>query len=588
MKKFAFMVGLFLTWAGIAAAQTFEARVNRSEVPEGETFLLSVELEGAKTNNTPDFGVLNADFTVYSVSNAYRTNIINGQVSQSQQWNLVLMPNKTGTLTIPAISLDQYKTAPLTINVGAVQQTSGGQGQNSGTNENRRNQPRFKIEAEVDNRSPYVQQQINYTLTLYDTGGLQGEEPLFQAADENDWIIKSLGAPEIDTKTIDGRNLREIKFRYAMFPQKSGVQEIPAVRFNGYYLTRDRRSDPFGQLFNDDLFIAGFGMTDVFATKNPVVLTAKPIKINVLPAPAENAGNWWLPAENVSLHAEFNPPRPQFKVGEAVNRTIYLQAAGVIDSQLPDLKFKSVKGLKQYPEKPQVEMRVEQGKIIALEKIANVYIPSRPGDITLPEIAVSWFNVNTKTMEKAVLPAMTVKVVGEAETAAQPPAADGRTGMQTGQTAGMPDQSGIKTEESLSAEQETNLYLLLGGAFILGILLCLALIRLWGWFLAAGGRNYKKQVIKAAKARDLRAVRDNLLAWAAERYPGQQILSLQDIDRAAGDKEFRCELDKLGEALYAKDMHNWNEFLFIRVFNKINKRKKGRRNNNEPLPKLYK
>lgn len=569
MKKFAFVLGLCLLWAANLPAQTFEAKVNRAEVPEGETFLLSVELEGAKTNSTPDFSVLNRDFTVYSVSNAYRTNIINGQVSQSQQWNLVLMPNKSGKLTIPAISLDNYQTAPLQINVGAVSQTAPAQTAAP-------NRPRFKIEAEADNRSPYVQQQVNYTLTLYDTGGLQGEEPVFQSNNENDWIIKSLGAPEVNTQTIDGRNLREIKFRYAMFPQKSGVQEIPAVRFNGYYLTRDKRSDPFGRLFNDDLFFAGFGMTDVFATKNPVVLTAQPIKVNVLPAAAENGGNWWLPAEDVKLRAEFNPPKPQFKVGEAVNRTIYLQATGVIDSQLPELKFKSVKGLKQYPEKPQIEMRVEKGKIIALEKIANVYIPSQPGDITLPEIAVNWFNVKTKTMEKAVLPAMTVKVVGEAAAPVTPAAPT---------AVNNPAPREINT---LTAGEETNLYLLLGAAFILGILLCLVLIKLWGMILSAGGRNYKRQIIRAAKAKDLRLLRDSLLAWATDHFPQRRILSLQDVDDAVNDKEFRCELDKLTEALYAENSQDWNEHLFIRVFNRINKQKKNNGRDNEPLPRLYK
>jgi hypothetical protein len=52
-------------------------------------------------------------------------------------------------------------------------------------------------------------------------------------------------------------------FKYALFPQKSGVLEVPAVRFNGFYLTRERRADPFGSFFNDDMFIAGFGMADV-------------------------------------------------------------------------------------------------------------------------------------------------------------------------------------------------------------------------------------------------------------------------------------------------------------------------------------
>ena len=209
MKKIVLSLIVSVILSANSWAQTFEARVNRSNVPEGETFLLTVELQDAKAKGTPDFSVLNQDFTTYSVSNAYRTNIINGKVSQSQQWNLVLMPNKGGKLTIPSIVLDTYKTNPITINVGAVQQVGGGNASQSQA----ANAPRFKIEAEVDNRTPYVQQQINYTLTLYDTGGLQGEAPVFLADNENDWIIKSLSEPQIDTKTVNGRSFREIKFR---------------------------------------------------------------------------------------------------------------------------------------------------------------------------------------------------------------------------------------------------------------------------------------------------------------------------------------------------------------------------------------
>ena len=90
----------------------------------------------------------------------------------------------------------------------------------------------------------------------------------------------------------------------------------------------------------------------MFATRNPVVLNTKPIEVNVRPIPPANNGNWWLPAESVKLYAEWSPQRPVFKVGEAVSRTVYLKAVGVVENQLPDIKFRDVAGLKQYPEKP--------------------------------------------------------------------------------------------------------------------------------------------------------------------------------------------------------------------------------------------
>lgn len=566
MKKLFLILGLCFLIFGNAAAQTFEAKVNRSSLPEGETFLLTVELEGATSNKTPDFEALNDDFTIYSVANAYRTNIINGNVSTSQQWNLVMMPNRVGKLTIPAISLESYKTQPLTINVGDA-------GTSAKTTTKSENRPKYTIAAEVDNKKPYVQQQINYTLILQDSGGLQGEEPTFQATNDNDWIIKSLGAPEISTQNINGANVREIKFHYALFPQRSGQLEIPAVRFNGYYLSGERRTDPFANLFNDDMFIGGFGMADVFATRTPVILAANPIKINVLPAAKENGEHWWLPAENVKLYAEFKPEQPKFAVGEAISRNIYLQATGVIDSQLPELKFASASGVKQYPEKPQTAMSVDKGKIIALEKVANVYIPTEAGKITLPEISVNWFNVKSGKMEKAILPAMTVAVAGES-TKPEP------------QTT-MPNKQPIAPKTEVTA-QNNSLSLQLGIAFALGVLLCLLIISLGKLLVKLRRNDYVRIISHAAKTGDIYAVRDNLLAWANNRFAGSRILSLQDIDATVGDKEFRCELDKLSEALYSKNGQDWNGSLFLRVFKRICKQKKGFSNNYEPLPKLYK
>ena len=504
MKKIFLALFLIVFLCDSASAQALRAKVNRPQLPEGETFMLSLELDDTDTSETPDLSVLEKDFTIYSVSNAYRTNIINGVMSKAYQWNLVLIPNKSGDLIIPPIKVGKYQSNPLQIKVFAA-----GSNINAPDAQNP-NQPRFKIEATVDNKTPYVQQQINYVLTIYDTGGLQGEEPVFVGNVNDDWIIKSLSDPQITTKVINGRNIREIKFYYALFPQKSGTLEIPAAKFNGFYLTKERRSNPFDSMFNDDLFIAGFGMTDVFATRNPVVLTTEPILVSVKPAAPENNGKWWLPATDVSLAAEFNPAQPQFKVGEAVNRTIYLKATGVAETQLPEIRFADSNGLKQYPEKPETLMKVEGGKVVSLEKIANVYIPTEAGKRHLPAITIDWFNVNTHKMEKAILPAVTIDVLPNAESAP----------VQNAPLPSTPNATSVPASQPQIVEQisQEKIFLYAGSAFILGILVSWLLMKLFKRKNTATIHNYKKYVIEKAKEKDLRAVRDGLLGWAADFY----------------------------------------------------------------------
>ena len=95
-----------------ALAQSFTATVNRNRLPEGETFVLTLDLQDVDTSASPDLSVFSDDFTVFSISNGYRTHITNGNVSKSRQWNLVLMPNKSGQLVIPEIEVADIKLRP--------------------------------------------------------------------------------------------------------------------------------------------------------------------------------------------------------------------------------------------------------------------------------------------------------------------------------------------------------------------------------------------------------------------------------------------------------------------------------------------
>ncbi len=569
MKKIIFGLILSLIFQTEVLAQSFDAFVNRTTLPEGETLVLTLELKNDDSSSAPDISALSKDFTVLSVSNGYRTQITNGNVSKSRQWNLVLIPNQSGELTIPEIKLDAYQSKPITLNIVPA-------GQEDELPKAKANTPQFKMGGTIDNTSPYVQQQINYRLTIHDSGGLQGEAPLFLGGDE-DWTIKALGQPKIETRIVNGRTLREIIFEYALFPLKSGNLTIPAVRFNGYYLSKETRHDPFARFFEDDDLFTGFGLHDVFASKTPVVLTAKSIPVKVLPAPADSG--WWLPAKEVSLSAEFADKTPEFKVGEAVSRTIYLKAVGVLDTQLPEIKFANVPGVKQYPEKPVTETGVENGKVVSLAKITNVYIPSVAGEITLPEIKVNWFNTATAKAETAIIPSYTAQVASAIQENSVP---DVSVKQQQPQN--------VETAPVTRIEKVDNnmLVWLLLGAFVGGIVLCWLIMKLLSHHKTRR-IGHKKQIILAAKAKDLHTLRAELLVWVQQEFPSRQITNLQDVADAFNYQPLNKELDKIRETLYAENSADWDVESFLTVFNHVaSLNKKHVRTNHEPLPKLYK
>ena len=217
--------------AGNTFAQSFTATVNRNVVPEGETFVLTLDLKDVDTSASPDLNALNEDFMVLSISNGYRTNIVNSQVSKSRQWNLVMIPKKNGEITISEIELAGFKSQPISIKVVPA-------GEKPLVKSVDINSPKFKIVGSIDKDSAYVQEQINYQVKIEDVGGLQGSAPYFER-NTDDWIIKNLGEPAVENKVVNGKNLREITFNYALFPQKSGTLIIPPIRFDGYFLTKN-------------------------------------------------------------------------------------------------------------------------------------------------------------------------------------------------------------------------------------------------------------------------------------------------------------------------------------------------------------
>ena len=238
------------------------------------------------------------------------------------------------------------------------------------------------------------------------------------------------------------------------------------------------------------------------------------------------------------------------------------------------MDFVEANGLRQYPEKPEAQNGIEQGQVVGVKKITNVYIPDKSGNITVPEVSVNWFNVKTGKMERAVLPAVNINV--EAGNQIEPQRA-----MPAAPVVNEPEQIAAPQAEKqnpmpMSAENRPtsnpwNIYTLLL-AFVMGMLI--------SWFLfrrpakSVNGEvkpNVKeahKEVIRAAKENNFRALRDALLIWAQQKFKNQRINNLNDVIKAANSKDFEKQTEIITAELYGSGGKDWNADSFIKIFEK--------------------
>ncbi len=592
-RKIGIYLSAALLWATESLAGQLSARVEPQQVRFGETVQLEVSFEGADSGVLqPQFGVLKDDFAIYSTTNSMQTQYVNGVGQQRRTWLLTLMPQKEGKLVIPAITAGNYQTVPLNIEVlpngaPAARQTGSLNTADSDNITPAAAESDFWMEMAAETEKVYVQQQLNATLVIYDGRNIQfTEDPVFENAD--DWRIRQMGEPQMTEKN----GQRIIKLRYAMFPQKSGNLYLPTVRVSGFYVERSQNNvsrsvNGFLRFFEIDL-----DAMNITGQQKPVLLKTKPQKIEVKSIPADYGNAWWLPATSVSLKSKWIDERPVFKAGEAVTREIVLTAAGVEDTQLPELEFADSPEWKQYPENPILTSVVNGKQLVATAVTRVVYIPQRGGEQTLPEISLRWYNVKTNHIEKAVIPAEKMFVGGTvnqpqpvppAQTQANTPRAADNTEAETvtaAQNTSLPDK--IRKNRDIMV-----VLLIVLGAFLCGILFNYLFLRRHvtaGEDMSADAAI--KDIEKSLKHADYRALRNDLLRWGEVSFADDYISNLNDLSAKIGAAEFTEQMQKLNMNLYAGGTEPIDGKIILQYVKKSQKRNAGAKQS--PLPDLYK
>ncbi|WP_257281093.1 MULTISPECIES: BatD family protein [unclassified Endozoicomonas] len=379
-KILVLMTGLILSVQAMAA---LTASVDRTHLAEYETLELTLRTD-SDTSAAPDLSPLENDFDILGTRQSRQIRIINGRNESWRDWVVTLSPKKSGRLLIPSLQLDGMTSKAIRLEVSdtPTEQKAGPGGID----------PVF-IRTEVSDEKPYVQQEVILTLKIYYRVQLYDDRRL-SPLNIDGAIVQQLGETRNYETVLDGTRYGVFELNFSIHPQKPGSVDIPGLTFSA--TMPDDRRDSFGSIFS--------------MSGKPVAARSAEITLNVRPQPESFKGSVWLPARKLTLTDGWSAPLDKIKVGDAITRTIVVEAEGLTGVQLPAVTMPKLDGVSAYTDKSTSDDKATDSGVIGSRIEAIALIPTRPGKIELPPVQYQWFDTDAQTEKVATIPAKTITV----------------------------------------------------------------------------------------------------------------------------------------------------------------------------------
>ncbi len=518
------VAALLLFGAAGSHAEELKASVERNPIHAGESVRLVLELRRAAGGLKPDLSPLDRDFQILHTSANTQIEFVQGLQSAITRWTIELTPKREGALTIPSISVGQFQSLELALEVLPPRQS------NEAGNRD------IFLEAEVSPDPAYVQAQMRYVVRLLRS--VDVVDGTLTEPSATNAVLRRLGRDISYTTTRDGQSYRVLERRYALFPQASGELVISPVEFEGEVV------DP-GQ--------AGSGLSRLFARGERVRLRTPVVRAKALPPPANYPGRTWLPAKSLQLPEEWSKDPDTLRAGEPVTRTLHLQAVGLSAEQLPEIAITVTEGVKEYGDQPITRTTTDTDWVHGVREQRTALVPGNEGNYTLAEIRIDWWDTERNAPRQATIPARILRVAAGTQ--------DSAITLSAGDA--------VKSEQQPTPPLWRR-PLLWQGVSVLLVFLWLATFIAWrrarAQPQAAGGerdRGLEAPQRSAAALRraclsdEPRAAREALLRWAADSWPEDAPRSLQELAKRLADAELRAQLASLDRALYASGQGPW-------------------------------
>jgi hypothetical protein len=401
---------------GLARAEsTFIARVDRTQVALGQSFILEVTLSletgGANNYRLPDLRGFDILAEVPSQSMQMMSGSSGAFMRTAYSWRYELQPRKEGRFTIgPArvrVEGRELHTDPLAITVvpaGARQQQAAPQPQRRGSRSPfddffddgapAPQQPAAGsfVRAVADKTKAYVGEAVTVEWFLYLAERQDNYRTTAEPRTDGFWsedlsVPGTPGHPTLTQQTYEGRSYQVAPLmRKALFPLQPGKLTVTPLE---------------SELAQVDLF--GRSMR----TQR---LKAEPLTIEALPLPPGQPDGF-DPANVGRFTVEARLDRDRVTVGEAVTLTFDVRGEGNLRKLAPP-RLPPLAGWKMY--EPKVEAKIDPNTgVVGSKSIEYLMLPERAGTTIVPAIELAFFDPATRSYGKQQSQPLRITVVAD-------------------------------------------------------------------------------------------------------------------------------------------------------------------------------
>jgi hypothetical protein len=519
---------LSLLWSSAALAE-LTATLDRNSIVRGETVTLVIQTNDPQQNLDPNLDALQEDFILLDRRSETQMSIVNGRQSAVMRLLITLEPKREGELQIPALQLGQEATQPLSVHVDAAPETPEGE------------MPPVFIELEVEPRDGpyYVHAQMRLTVRVFYLANLT--EAAITPPEPANASVRLLDEVPFQAERGNQR-YRVLERHYALFPERSGPLEIPAMTLTGRLV--ERRSDRLWQ---------------PSVRGRRIEASSEPVQLEVLPKPASFSGDQWLPARQLQVSQNVSASDAP-RVGEPVTRTIILDAMGLEENMLPEPGWPEIPDARIYPDQPQGITRDDGRWVLGHKEFRYAVVPEKAGELVLPELQLHWWDTVNNREQTATLPEQRLQIAPSALPPPEPP-----TAVPMPASSESPGQTGTSIDGSAVSSLWRNLAV--GFAVLWLITLMLLLRQRQGAPKAAAPAQQRslaesellKDFQRACEQADAGKARQSLSRWLKRFGPAELRGSLVEFARKQDDPVLAArlrELDAVG--FQAAGSGSWN------------------------------
>jgi len=335
-------------------------------------------------------------FELLSQSHSTSTSVIQGAVSSQFDLYLTVMPKTAGAFRLKAIIQHDgqlHETNVLEVNVG---EASAGAGEAA---------PDLFVETTLSHSSAFLGEKVVLTYELYSRYNVESYG-FTDYTGIHGMLVREMPQNRLASEYVYAGGVRYARYEVKQLlldPVQSGLYTLPALTLQVNVVT----TDPMGGLGMSPF--GGFG--GFFGFSEPVYLQTEAKELLVTPLPQEGR-----PADfsgivgQLLLEGEYS--RSEMNYGDSFVLRASASGGCNLDG-LQSIVSGELPGLAIYETQKNAAESVEDHRYWAEKAFEAILVPGSGGVLDVPPISLSYFNPASGQYERAEIPGVTVRVLGD-------------------------------------------------------------------------------------------------------------------------------------------------------------------------------